>query len=111
MREAYQVTIIPMILSLIAGIILGAVSVIFALENVTTVTVTLLHWQASAPLAVVLLGSMLCGVIVTLLILLPSVIRDELYLSAIKRQKKEAEDELARHRAAHANTTVESAAI
>ncbi len=95
-----------MILSLIVGIILGAVSVIFALENVATVTVTLLNWQASAPLALVLLGSMLCGVIVTLLILLPSVIRDELYLSSVKRQKKEAEDELARHRAAHPDPVV-----
>lgn len=95
-----------MILSLLLGIILGAVSVIFALENVTTVTVTLINWQVSAPLALILLGSMLCGIIVTLLVLLPSVIRDELYLSTLKRQKKETEDELTRYRVAHPDTVV-----
>ena len=93
-----------MILSLLLGIILGAVSVVFALQNVAVITVTFMSWQASAPLVLILLGSMLCGVIVTLLVLLPSVIRDELYLSSIKRAKKEAEDELARYRLTHPDT-------
>jgi putative membrane protein len=102
-----------MILSLLLGVILGAVSVIFALENITTVTVTLMTWQVSAPLALILIGSMLCGVIVTLLVLLPSVIRDELYLSTIKRQKKEADDALANYRVAHPDTvtTVETVTV
>jgi len=94
-----------MILSLIVGIILGAVSVVFALENFATITVTFMNWQVSAPLSLVLLGTMVCGIVVTLLVLLPSLIRDELYLSTIKRQKKEAEDELARYRVAHAGGT------
>ena len=93
-----------MILSLLLGVAIGAVSVIFALQNISVVTVTFMSWQITAPLALVLLGSILSGVVVMLLVLLPSVIRDEMYLSALKRQKKEAEEELARYRMTHPET-------
>jgi putative membrane protein len=91
-----------MLLSLIVGIILGALAVIFAFQNVAVVTVSFLTWQITASLAIIILGTVLCGIILTLLFLLPSVIRDEIYLSTIKKQKREAEDELAKHRTAPA---------
>src|SRR3989344_5266040 len=87
-----------MIFFLILGVIIGGLAVIFALQNVAVVTVSFLQWEVTASLALVLLGSILAGALVTVLILLPSLIRDELYLSTLKRQKREAEDELARHR-------------
>jgi uncharacterized integral membrane protein len=87
-----------MLLSLLFGIILGGLTVVFALQNVATVTVNLWAWQFSAPLAIVLLGTIMSGIVVTLLILLPNMIRDELYLKALKREKREVEDELARQR-------------
>ncbi len=93
-----------MIFSLILGVIVGGLSVIFALQNVTTVTVNFLQWEITASLALVLIGSILCGALVTLLILLPSVIRDQMYLSNLKREKRQVEDEFAKHRIAAAQT-------
>lgn len=84
-----------MIISLILGILLGALSVIFALQNVAIVTVTFLAWQVSAPLALVLLGSMLSGVVITLLVSLPSLIRDDMYVSVLRGEKRKLEAELA----------------
>jgi putative membrane protein len=89
-----------MILSLMLGIILGAISVIFALQNVTIVTVSFIDWQVTAPLALILLGTLLCGIVMTLLVLIPSLIRDEAYVRALKRQKRETEEELAKARIA-----------
>lgn len=85
-----------MLISLIVGIILGAVAVVFAFQNVAVVTVSFFTWQVSASLAIVILGSILCGIVLTLLVLLPSVIRDEIYVAGLKRQKREVEDQLAR---------------
>ncbi len=87
-----------MLFSLIVGIILGAIMVVFALQNVALVTVTFFTWQATAPLSVIILGTLLCGIALALLVLIPSVIRDEMYVRAIKKQKRETENELARVR-------------
>ena len=84
--------------SLIVGIILGALAVIFAFQNVAVVTVTFLTWQITASLAIIILGTVLCGIVLTLLFLLPSVIRDEMYMASVKKQKRETEEELARVR-------------
>jgi uncharacterized integral membrane protein len=85
-----------MILSFLVGIILGAMAVVFAFQNVAVVTVSFFSWQITASLAIIILAAILCGIVVTLLFLLPSVIRDELYVASIKRQKRETENELAR---------------
>jgi uncharacterized integral membrane protein len=85
-----------MIISLILGVILGAALVAFVLQNVAIVTVTFISWQVTGSLALVLLASIISGVVVTLLILLPSLIKNDFYLAALKKQKKEVEDELAR---------------
>ena len=87
-----------MLFSFVIGIVLGAIAVIFAFQNVAVVTVSFFAWQLTGSLAIVILGTLLCGIVLTLLFLLPSVIRDEMYMSAIKRQKREAEDELARYK-------------
>jgi lipopolysaccharide assembly protein A len=87
-----------MLISLLVGIVLGGLTVIFALQNVAMVTVNLWMWQFSAPLAIVLLGTVMSGIIITLLILLPTMIREELYVKTLKRQKREIEDELAEKR-------------
>ncbi len=85
-----------MLLSLVVGIILGAIAVVFAFQNVAVVTLSFFAWQVSASLAILILGSILCGIVLTLLVLLPSVIRDEFYVASLKRQKRETEEELAR---------------
>ncbi|KKW19379.1 MAG: hypothetical protein UY63_C0015G0020 [Parcubacteria group bacterium GW2011_GWA2_51_10] len=93
-----------MLFSLIAGIILGALSVLFALQNVAVITVGFFAWQITGSLALVLLTTLVTGVVITLLVLLPSLIRDDMYLSVMKLQKKELEDELAKYKSNTAPT-------
>jgi putative membrane protein len=95
-----------MIFPLLLGIILGAVTVLFALQNVALITVTFLTWQISAPLAFVLLTTLASGIIVTLLMLIPSLVRDDIYMRALKKQKREVEDDFAAYRTAHPEVIV-----
>ncbi len=88
-----------MLFLLILGIILGATSVMFALQNVTVVTVSFFAWQVTAPLALILLSTILSSVIVTLLMLLPSLIQEAMYVKTLKLQKREVEDEFSAYRA------------
>ena len=87
-----------MFLSLIAGIVLGGLTVLFALQNVDYVTITFFAWQTTIPLAVVLMTALFSGIAVALLVLAPSLIRDQLRLNEIKQDKREVEEELAQHR-------------
>ncbi len=85
-----------MIISLVLGALLGAALVVFILQNVAVVTVTFMTWQMTGSLALVLLASIVSGVVLTLLILLPGLIRDDFALASLKREKKNLEDEIAR---------------
>ena len=97
-----------MVFSLIFGVILGGMSVVFALQNSAAVTVQFMGDDIPAPLALVLLGTILSGVLMTLFVLMPSLIRDEMYLKAIKRQKRELEDEYAKYRTSRAESEMTS---
>ena len=83
-----------MILFLLLGAILGGLSVIFVLQNVVPITVTFLTWQIEGSLAVILFLAVMSGIGIALLVLLPGLIRDEWRYSALKKEKKEVEDEL-----------------
>ena len=83
-----------MIFFLLVGAILGALSVIFVLQNIVPITVTFLSWQIEGSLAVVLFLAMMSGVFVALLLILPGLIRDEFRYSKLRQEKKEVEDEL-----------------
>lgn len=85
-----------MIFSLVVGILLGALSVLFVTQNVGMVTITFLDWQMTGSLAIVLFLAIVGGVLMTLLVLLPSLIRGDFYLSTIKKEKRELEEELAK---------------
>ncbi len=87
-----------MIFSLVVGILLGAVSVLFVIQNVGTVTITFLDWQMTGSLAVFLFLAIVSGILMTLLVLLPSLIRGHFFLSSIKKEKKQLEEELANTR-------------
>ncbi len=89
-----------MLLSLIVGMVLGGLSVIFALQNVGSVSVSLLAWQVQAPIALVLLATAVSGVLAATLAILPRMIRDEFIIASQKRQLREAHEENAKHRLA-----------
>lgn len=84
--------------SLFVGIVLGAVTVLFALQNATVITVTFFAWQLAIPLALALLSAFVLGIVVALLILLPNLIRDEIALARVKREKQALETQLVQSR-------------
>ncbi len=88
-----------MIIFLILGALLGILSLFFFLQNNTPVTVTFLSAQFEGSLALVLFFAMLSGVLVTLLFLLPSLIRDEFKFSRLRKKTRVLEAEHVRLRA------------
>jgi uncharacterized integral membrane protein len=64
-----------MIIFFILGLLLGGVTVIFALQNVSIITVMFFKWQLTGSLALVLMSAIAAGVFATLLVLLPENIR------------------------------------
>jgi uncharacterized integral membrane protein len=83
-----------MILFILVGAVLGAFSVVFVLQNITPITVTFLSWQIQGSLAVILFLALIVGMVITLLMVLPGLIRDEWRYSQLKKEKKQVEDEL-----------------
>ena len=76
------------------GLVLGAVAVMFSLQNITVVTVSFFSWQLEGSLAVILLLAIASGILVCLLILLPGTIQTSFRLRAMKKQNEKLEEEL-----------------
>ena len=74
--------------------LLGAVAVIFALQNISVITVTFFSWQLTSSLAVVLILAITVGVLVSLLILLPGSIKNSFKIAGLKKDNKKLEEEL-----------------
>ena len=83
-----------MLISLLLGLIMGSVSVIFALQNNFAVTVTFINWELTTSLAVLVILSILVGIMITLLFSLPSVFRSSFAISRLKKENKKIGDEL-----------------
>jgi len=83
-----------MILPLSLGIVLGAISVIFALQNVTMITVTFFSWQIEGSLALLLLLAVFMGILITLLAVLPESIRGHTRYKNLEKENKRLEEEL-----------------
>jgi len=83
-----------MILFLILGLIIGGVSVIFVLQNITPITVTFFTWHIDGSLSVILLLALLSGMLISAFILLPSFIKVEWQVRKLKKANKRLEDDL-----------------
>jgi lipopolysaccharide assembly protein A len=83
-----------MIIFLFIGLLLGALSVIFALQNVTPITVTFLAWQIEGSLALVLLMTILTGLVVGLLVSLPELIKKSFQISGLRRKNDKLDADL-----------------
>ena len=77
-----------MIILFIIGLLLGAVSVVFALQNIASVTVIFFAWELTGSLALIILIALLTGILITLLLLLPESIST--YFSYRRLQKANA---------------------
>ena len=64
-----------MLIYIIAGLIIAILAVIFALQNMTAVTITFFLWSIQGSLALVLLVTLAVGVLVSFLVSQPGLIR------------------------------------
>lgn len=91
-----------MLLPLISGLIIGALAVIFALQNIFPVTVTFLTWHVTSSLAVLITLAGIAGIAISVLLSLPEVMKNAFTLSELRKENKKLRDEAdAAHQAAH----------
>ncbi len=83
-----------MIIPLVMGLVLGAMTVIFALQNVTPITVVFMSWRIEGSLALILIITMLAGVAFSLLMSLPGLIKKSFQISGLKKQNRVVKEEL-----------------
>ena len=83
-----------MLLLLILGLLIGALSVVFALQNIAVITVTFLAWQVTGSLAVILLVAMVAGMIMSILVSIPEVIKDQRKVKVLEARLAEKEKEI-----------------
>ena len=83
-----------MIILFVAGVLLGVVSVIFALQNIAVVTVSFFSWNLTGSLALILLLAIASGIFIAILLLLPEFINNYLRYKDLKKENKDLAEEL-----------------
>ena len=83
---------------LIAALVIALVAVIFALQNTMTITISFLVWKITGSLSLVLLVTLAIGVVIGLLVLVPSAIKNSLAVSSHKKRLGSLEKELDEHK-------------
>ena len=95
-----------MILSLILGLILGGLSVMFALQNIFPVTVTFLAWEVTASLALLIAISVIVGLVISMLVSIPGAISNAMTVSSLKKDNKRLQDDLEAARSRNQQTVI-----
>ncbi len=80
-----------MILVVILGVIIAIFAILFAFQNPTTVAISLGTWQFEESLAIVLLITLGIGIIISLLLSIPTIIKRGWINSRNKRKIAELE--------------------
>lgn len=75
-----------MAVALILALLLAIGASIFSSQNAVPVTVAFFRWKFEASLAIVILLSVLCGVLMAVMIFIPMVVKKTWVLSRLKRQ-------------------------
>lgn len=82
------------------GILLGAIVVIFVLQNIASVSVAFLAWRFDGSLAIIVLLAVLAGMIVSWLLAIPDMLR----LSDLRSNNKKLQKDLEVHKQKLAET-------
>ena len=91
---------------LIVALVIAIVAVIFALQNTMAITISFLAWQLpDKPLSLVLLVTLAIGVVIGLLVLAPSAIKNSMSASSQRKRVGSLEKELDEHKAKVAELT------
>ncbi len=83
-----------MIILFILGLLLGALAVFFALQNVAVITVNFLYWQLTGSLALILSLAIVSGILIAFLLLLPESISGYFKYKSLKKENKKLEEDL-----------------
>ena len=83
-----------MIILFVIGLLLGVVSVIFALQNIAVVTISFFSWQLTGSLALILLLAITSGILIAILLLLPEFINNYFKYKNLKKENKDLAEEL-----------------
>jgi uncharacterized integral membrane protein len=83
-------------LQLIVAIIVAILAVVFALQNAVPITVSFLTWRFESSLALVLLITFALGILMSLLVSVPSMIKRKRMISNQKKEIQELESSLQR---------------
>jgi len=83
-----------MFIFLILGAIIGALSVVFFLQNTEIISVMFLSFEIESSLAVILAAAFVGGILTTVLLSLPSLISDWLEGARLQRRIRQLENEL-----------------
>ena len=84
---------------LIVALLIAIVAVIFALQNTMTITISFLAWEVTGSLSLVLLVTLVIGVVIGLLFLAPSTIKNSMAASGHRKRADSLEKELDDHKA------------
>lgn len=87
-----------MIIFFILGLLLGGVAVVFALQNVTIITVNFFYSQITGSLALILISAILAGMFITLFALFPKLVSDHFTLRKFRKEAAKLEEELRRQK-------------
>ena len=77
------------------GLALGVLAVIFTLQNITVITVSFFAWHITGSLAIILMVTLLAGVLIALLMVLPQSIGAYFEARKLRKEIKRLEGELA----------------
>lgn len=74
--------------------VLAVLALVFALQNMSPVSLTFIVWQFQSPLAFVLLGAAGAGLLIAALAFMPAVVRGKFAISASKKHVSDLEQKL-----------------
>lgn len=80
---------------LLFALVIALLAVIFALQNTQVVSINFLAWTFQSSIALEMIVTLIAGVLVGILAMLPSSIRSQLQISSKKREKAGLETSLA----------------
>lgn len=83
-----------MFIFLIIGLLVGGLVMVFAVQNITTISVTFLTWHIDLPLALIVVLSIFIGMIISYTLSLAGVWKRSSQISKLKKNNEVLKDEL-----------------
>ncbi|MEA2702003.1 MAG: Lipopolysaccharide assembly protein domain [Candidatus Parcubacteria bacterium] len=80
-------------LPLLLGFVLGAATIIFALQNTEVVSLSFFSWQFASPLALVIILTAAVGALLGILAAIPSLIHKSLFVRRLRKENQGLRDE------------------